>query len=505
MSAIAAVVRADVLIRFRRVSTVVIFLLLSALAYVWVPDPHTGQALIQVQGHRALYNSAAISMATAMLATIFIGLISFYVTSNAVSRDLKSRCGYVLASTPMRTRDYIVGKFLGNVVFLSVFVAGFMLVSMAMVLVRGEAPLEPLLFVRQYLILLPPTITFVSALAITFESIPFLAGRFGDVVYFFFWAVSLGSVTSAMEHGHGSVARWFDFSGLGYLFIETRRQLGTTSMSIGRSTFDKTKAPIVLDALQLPADALGTRIVATLIPLALLVIAYLFFHRFDPARAKAGAVRGGKWTQRVNALARPLARPLMLPFSRGGAIGADASAAIGDAPLTALAFFGISIATLSAGRGALQVAFAAVAVFVAGIACREYRAGTLTLVYAAPHLRERFVFWKFASTFAVSLLILIVPIIQTAKQPAALAAMLIGIAFVSAVATSLGIISTNAKTFIVLFLSFWYIVVNDKGATPSFDFAGFYAARPPVMVMYAAIAIVLLAAAEVVHRVRLRD
>ena len=35
----AAIVRGDVLIRMRRVSTVVIFLLLSWMAYLWVPAP----------------------------------------------------------------------------------------------------------------------------------------------------------------------------------------------------------------------------------------------------------------------------------------------------------------------------------------------------------------------------------------------------------------------------------------------------------------------------------
>ncbi|MGZ7041076.1 MAG: hypothetical protein ACXVH7_04710, partial [Thermoanaerobaculia bacterium] len=172
---IGAIVRADFLIRFRRVSTAVIFVLLSAVAYLWVPDPRTGRALIQIDGMRAIYNSAAIGMATALLATIFIGLIGFYVISNAIRRDLLSRCGFVAASTTMKSSEYIAGKFLGNVVFLSTFMAGFAAVSMAMVLVRGEAPLEPWIFVKQYLLLVPPVIVFVSAMAILFEAVPFLS------------------------------------------------------------------------------------------------------------------------------------------------------------------------------------------------------------------------------------------------------------------------------------------------------------------------------------------
>src|SRR5262245_58539876 len=162
---LAAIVRADFLIRLRRPSTLVVFLLLSALAYLWVPAPSTGRALIQINGQRALYNSAAIGMATAILGTLFVGLFGFYVISNALRRDVLSRCGYVIASTTMRGSEYIAGKFAGNVVFLSVFMCGFMLTSMSMVLVRGEAPLEPFTFMLPYLLLAPPSIVFVSAVA----------------------------------------------------------------------------------------------------------------------------------------------------------------------------------------------------------------------------------------------------------------------------------------------------------------------------------------------------
>ena len=80
---VAAVVRADLLIRFRRMSTLVVFLLLTAFAWMWVPDPATGRTLLQLNGRRAIYNSAAVGMATATLAAIFVGLFGFYVISNA--------------------------------------------------------------------------------------------------------------------------------------------------------------------------------------------------------------------------------------------------------------------------------------------------------------------------------------------------------------------------------------------------------------------------------------
>ena len=105
LSRIAAIVGADFRIRFRRVSTVIVFLLLSAFAYVWIPNPSTGRTLIQINGQRAIYNSGAIGLGTASLGMIFVGLFGFYVISNAIRRDVTTRCGVIAASTPMRSGD----------------------------------------------------------------------------------------------------------------------------------------------------------------------------------------------------------------------------------------------------------------------------------------------------------------------------------------------------------------------------------------------------------------
>jgi ABC-type transport system involved in multi-copper enzyme maturation permease subunit len=501
---IGAIVRADFLIRFRRPSTVIVFLLLSGFAYVWIPDPATGRALMQINGSRVLYNSAAIGMATSMLASMFVGLFGFYVISNAVRRDIDSRCGYVIASTTMRTSEYIAGKFLGNVVFLSTFTVGYMAASMVMLLVRGEAPLEPLIFMKQYALMTPPAIVFVSVVAIVFESIPFLSGRFGDVAYFFLYATSLGLIVNMMIHG-GTAARYFDVSGFGYLMEQTQRAFHTQSMSIGSSPFNAAKPVLTIGGLNLEGGALLARIASTIAPVPLLVLARLFFHRFDPARLRAASAKGKRgWMSQFNAMARPLVRPIAALPVRGAALK-DAMMTFASTPFTGIALIGITIASIAA-PASLPITFVIAAIFIASVASRDRSAGTIGLIYAAPRLRERFVTWKLASSAIVTLLLLVAPLFQRAVvNPSRLPALLIGIAFVAAAATSLGVISGNPKTFIVCFLTFWYVVVNDHGKTPAFDFAGFFATPAlTVTLTYAAISIALLATAEVVHRLRLR-
>jgi hypothetical protein len=231
LSRIGAIIGADFRIRFRRVSTWIVFLLLSAFAYVWIPSPSTGRTLIQINGHRAIYNSGALGLGTAALGMVFVGLFGFYVISTAVRRDITTRCGVIAASTPMRSGEYLLGKFFGNVAFLATFTGGFMLSSMAMLVARGEAPLEPLVFVEQYLLLTPAAIVFVSAVAVLFESIRWLSGKLGDVIYFFLWMTVIGLViANETTHGRINWARCFDFTGFGFMIDQMQRTLHTETV-----------------------------------------------------------------------------------------------------------------------------------------------------------------------------------------------------------------------------------------------------------------------------------
>jgi hypothetical protein len=519
VSRIAAIVRADFLVRFRRLSTVVLFLLLSATAYLWVPPASSGRTLMQINGQRTLYNSAAICIGTSMLGTIFIGLGGFYVISNAVKRDALSRCGFVMASTTMRSSEYLWGKLLGNILFLTTFMTGFMLTAMAMLLVRGEAPLEPWVFVKQYLLLVPSTIVFVAVLGIVFESVPWLSGRFGDVLYFFLWATTLGMVANAMEHGAPRWVACFDFTGLGFLMAVMKGTVHTTQVSIGASDFDPKKGIYVLHGLILDRSWILPRLASVLSPLLLMPVAQLFFHRFDPSRLRSSHAKERKNVlARLNGLAKPLSRGLTGVATRFGSghsiVGtavADAAVTMSTMPVLLLFAVGIAIASLASGPPSLRTAvipaaFVLVAVAIADVSCRERRNGSMPLVLAAPGIKQRFVLWKLLSITMTAALFLAVPALRLALvAPRAIPGFLVGSAFVCAAAAALGIISSNPKTFIVLFLSFWYVAVNDHGHTPKMDFASLAGvATPSVVAMYGTLALLFVIAAEAMHRNRLR-
>jgi hypothetical protein len=270
----------------------------------------------------------------------------------------------------------------------------------------------------------------------------------------------------------------------------------TTSISIGASDFNPAMAPITIAGLNLSGDAWATRLVSTIAPIPMLLLARVFFHRFDPARIRAAGAKGKRgWMRSFNAIAKPFARPLAMIPVRGAAL-TDAMLTFAITPFAGIALIGITIAAL-ANPKSLPLTFAIAAIFVADIASRDRRAGTSALISASPRLRENIVPWKFASASIVAALLLIAPLIQSGAK------LLPAILFIAAVATSLGVITANPKTFIVLFLTFWYVVVNDAGKTKALNFAGFYATPSiGVIAIYGAIAIAFVLAAVVVHRVR---
>ncbi len=126
------------------------------------------------------------------------------------------------------------------------------------------------------------------------------------------------------------------------------------------------------------------------------------------------------------------------------------------------------------------------------------------MIRSAPLLAAGFVWWKLLATALVSLVFLTVPLARTVVvHPASVVPFAVGVLFIVSAATSLGVLTGSPKAFTVVFLIFWYVLTNDNGASPAFDFAGFYGtATPRVTLTYATIAGIFVIVAKVVDVIR---
>jgi hypothetical protein len=519
---ILAVVRTDFLLRFRRPSTAVIFLIMCAAAYLWIPAPSTGKALIQVEERRALYNSIALAIGTSTIFTLLMGLFGYYLVSNSIKRDIQTRTGFILASTTLRNGEYLAGKFIGNIVFLSSISIGFLLSSMIMQLIRGEAPLEPLTFIGIYALMVPPLLVFISTIAIIFESTKVLSGKFGDVLYFMVWIgfiafTAVGSERNPNPH----FSSYVDSMGMGYLMGQMKTILGVDSLAIGSSKYDMTKTPFVLSTFPFRPEWILPRLISLIWTIPLLLIPLARFHRFNPDRIKSTSrrIRHG-FIEKINSLLKPVSRLITAPFSRIlnsrnkpsfiRSVAAEVLLTLQIYPVATLliAFFTIFFLILSptAIQDKLPLAFAAMVVVLADLATREKIIGTMPVILAAPKLRSNFVLWKLITAIILALAFIWIAVLKLlVVQPFSALTLIGGSIFAAACATGLGISTSNPKSFIVLFLFFLYLVMNDGGHNPFFDFAGWFKqATFSTVAIYATISVAFIALAESFHRINLK-
>ena len=512
---IRAITSTDFRVRFRRSSTAVIFLLLCITAYLWIPAPSTGRALLQMKEQRALYNSPALAMATASLCGILLGLVGYYLVSNSIGRDIRTRTGFVIASTKVRNHEYLIGIFLGNVFFLSVIVLGFMLSSIVMQLVRGEAPVRLSSFLWHYALLLPPMIIFVSAIAVLFESVRWLSGRFGDLCYFFVWMFALATVAvSAEKLGGTNWSSYFDTFSFAFMLEQVKQITGSDSLSIGSSRFDASKTPFVFPGLTLSPSWILPRIVSTIFPMIFVIGAIVIFQRFNPTKIKSSQAGSRKsLLGRVNALIRPLTVPLLsmrgFPVKSGffNAVFSELMLTLQLKPTSVFMLVGSVVAAIFSGIPAIQqrllpACFVAVAMILADLPIREKYAGTSTMLESMPLVKPHFVWWKLGTAFAIVLLFVLIPGLRLLfYKPSAFISLVIGSAFLASSTIALGIASGNPKTFMVSFLMFLYLVMNDGGKTPGFDFAGWYGtATVSVQMMYLIFTAVMILSSLAIYR-----
>jgi hypothetical protein len=271
-------VRADFLERTRRYSFLVTLAGAVFLAYAQVAGK---MQLVVGRGYRGVYNSAWIGALMTVSTSFFISLFGFYVVKNSLQRDEQTRVGAILATTPMRGSFYTVAKTISNFAVLAAMVGVLAVAAVGMQLWKAEGThLEVWKLLAPFLLVALPAVAMTAAFAVLFETISFLRGGFGNVVYFFLWTAIL-SVGIAI---HGD-----DFTGMQLFYRSMHDTLAkidasnteSFNFSIGGMKATKTflwngvdwTAPIVLPRLAWVAVAFS-----------LALLASVFFHRFDPAR-----------------------------------------------------------------------------------------------------------------------------------------------------------------------------------------------------------------------------
>ena len=278
-SIVLAAAKADFLERVRRYS----FLFTLGLALYFGYMATVGKLTLRVGDSRGIYNSAWIGGLLAVVGSTFLTLAGFYFVKNTLQRDTETRVGQILAATPISRFAYILGKFTSNFAVLASMIGILALSSVAMQLVSGEdRHIHLWKLLSPFLLLSLPAMAVIAALALLFETIPFLRGGFGNVAYFFLWTAILMTPIFAKS-------LMCDLSGL---FLLQRGIIASHvapaaehsfSLSIDSGQF-KTVSTFRWEGIAWTAEALLSRLLLCVVALLLCILAATLFDRFDPAR-----------------------------------------------------------------------------------------------------------------------------------------------------------------------------------------------------------------------------
>jgi ABC-type transport system involved in multi-copper enzyme maturation permease subunit len=241
-----------------------------------------------VRYHGAL-NSAWIGTMTVMLANTFLGLFGFYLVSDCIKRDIHTGVGQIIATTPVRRGAYLVGKWISNFVVLTVMVLILAAAAVIMVLFQGETELDPGALLMPFLAVALPNMALTAALAAFFETVHWLRGAMGNVVYFFLWVFSL--ILWYMTQ----ISLPFFQDPIGYNIFGTSLHASASaafpndsiakSLSVG--SFNEPGVQVrVFDwaGLDWSLGIVGEQWLWVAVGLGLILLSALWFARFDPSR-----------------------------------------------------------------------------------------------------------------------------------------------------------------------------------------------------------------------------
>jgi len=475
--------RADFLERIRRYS----FLFTLGLALYFGYLAAIGRIMLRLNDTRGVYDSAWVGALLTIVGSTFISLAGFYFVKNTIQRDRETRVGEILASAPLSKLLYILSKVLSNFAVLSLMIVILALSAIVMQLVRGEDPhIQLWKLLAPFLFLAIPVMAVVAAVAVLFETIPFLRGGLGNVAYFFLWAFALSM--SVIPHFPASDLAGIDLVKESTMAAAHLSENAGFTFSLDAGQFSTAAATFRWDGISWTWQILLARIFWLGIALAISLLAATLFDRFDPARGYRSSP------------ASPLPA-LATPISASSISAALPIRAL--TPLSGLAFHARFLIILSAEirlllKGQRWWWYLVVAGFIIASAAvpdpsargillgcawiwpillwssmgiREVQHQTHQLLFSAPHPISRqlpavwlagvFVAVVTGSGFALRLLL--------GGNWRGLLAWLIGAMFVPTLALALGVWSGSAKPFEILYTLLWYL--GPMHAFPALDYA----------------------------------
>jgi hypothetical protein len=478
---ICYVIRTDFLERIRRSSFLIVIALTAVSAFFFVPQIGAGYTVLSFSDYRGIYNAALIGNMIAILTSCFMSLVGFYLVKNSIELDNTTRLGQIIASTPIHKSVYIIGKVLGNFIFLMAMVFITILMAFLMLFMRGEdKSLDLIGMVTPFIFIVLPVMAVISMLAVLFECLSWLKGSLGNVLYFFIWisALTYGAMTT-----NRSGSKFLDWLGISIPINSIMKKVISLNPSykgnfilIGSVESEKVIEDFTWQGVGWTAQIMVERFLWLIIALLVTLLTGLLFKRFDPSNE---GVRS-KARTKEQAVVEPSVMPVesnkikvklsrlpkeQLQFSIIGIFKYELSLMLKKLPLwwgacfIGLIIAGIFVETEFAYQYILPIAWIWPIAVWSSMGTREIQQNTNQIVFSSPYiLKYQFISIWFAGivvTFFAAIGVLINFLI--AGEILRIMALLVATIFIPSMALALGVWSQSSKMFEVAYALLWYL------------------------------------------------
>jgi hypothetical protein len=432
----------------------------------------------------------------AVLCSALLSLPAFYLVKNAIARDEQTGVGQIIATTPLSKPLYTLGKASSNLVVLAVMVGVIALSAGAMQLIRAEVfRIDLWALLSPFVFCVLPSMAVIAALAVLFETIPWLRGTLGNVVYFILWLVLLIVSAANMPSPQRVSEPANDLWGIQVIFSSMMVDTAAAfpdyqgSVAIGAVKLPAPLQTFTWNGIDWTAEIILGRMLWLIAALGIVLLAALCFRRFDPAPRKHKPTRGTELAELPplkTAQHTPKPAPIHLTPLASGHRGFYPRRILwaelrllfkGIRWWWFIVFAGLNVAGLllpteSARQYLLPAAWILPLALWSALGTREVRHNTGQLVFSTPHpLSRQFpLMWLAGVAVALAAGVGVAVNLILVDDWLHLLAWGTGAFFIPTLALALGTWSGSNKLFEVVYMLWWY--AGPINRVESLDFMG---------------------------------
>lgn len=164
------IIKYDYLQRTRSYAFLITLCISLAVAYTFIPAPNANYSTIKIADYLGVYNSAWIGYVTAMMTSVFLSMVGFYLVNGSVKTDIHTKVGQIVASTSISNFGYLFSKLLSNFLVLLTIVLIIFSMSILLFFLYNEGfSFEIFQFIKPYFFITIPAMFFIATLAVVFE------------------------------------------------------------------------------------------------------------------------------------------------------------------------------------------------------------------------------------------------------------------------------------------------------------------------------------------------